>query len=234
MLHSLNELLGYQLNSLDGEIGRCKDFLFDDNGWVVRYMVVDTHKFLPLGKKVLISPISFAFPKSTDKGIPVNLSRQAIEHSPPLDEHQPISREYEIEFFKYYGYAYYWTGPGLWGTSQDPAYLADAKRLENADEMGSGGYLRSIKEVSDYNVQATDDVFGHVKDFIINDASWSIPFLLIDTGSWLQSGKKVLVPTAKVKAVEWLGRDVSLSLNRFDVEHCLEFNSIEELERKSA
>jgi hypothetical protein len=47
MLHSIKELKGYVIAAEDGEIGRCKDFLFDDRHWAIRYMVVDTRKWLP-------------------------------------------------------------------------------------------------------------------------------------------------------------------------------------------
>ena len=44
MLRSMDELKGYVLEAADGEIGRCKDFLFEDDSWTVRYMVADTSK----------------------------------------------------------------------------------------------------------------------------------------------------------------------------------------------
>ena len=61
MLRSVKSMEGYVLRATDGDIGRCKDFLFDDEFWTVRYMVADTRKWLP-GRKVLISPISLESP----------------------------------------------------------------------------------------------------------------------------------------------------------------------------
>jgi len=55
MLRSFNELKNYVLEAIDGEIGRCKDFLFDEKEWVIRFMVADTRQWLP-GSKVLVSP----------------------------------------------------------------------------------------------------------------------------------------------------------------------------------
>jgi len=55
MLRSIKEIYNYVLQAEDGEIGRCKDFLFDDEHWTVRYMVVDTGKWL-LGKKSAYIP----------------------------------------------------------------------------------------------------------------------------------------------------------------------------------
>ena len=47
MLRSLNEIIGYRIEASDGELGRAKDFSFDDLSWVVRYLVVDTGGFEP-------------------------------------------------------------------------------------------------------------------------------------------------------------------------------------------
>jgi hypothetical protein len=41
--------------SLDGEIGRVKEFYFDDLHWTVRYLVAETGNWLT-GRQVLISP----------------------------------------------------------------------------------------------------------------------------------------------------------------------------------
>ena len=51
------DLRGYALRAMDGLIGKVDDFYFDDEDWRIRYLVVDTGKWLS-GRKVLISPIS--------------------------------------------------------------------------------------------------------------------------------------------------------------------------------
>jgi hypothetical protein len=57
MLRSVNSMTGYRIMAADGKIGQCKDFLFDDQFWTIRYMVVNTGNWLT-GKKVLVSPVS--------------------------------------------------------------------------------------------------------------------------------------------------------------------------------
>jgi hypothetical protein len=56
MLYTAKTLHGYKLDSLDGEIGRVKEFYFDDKHWTIRYLVADTGNWLP-GRQVLISPV---------------------------------------------------------------------------------------------------------------------------------------------------------------------------------
>ena len=41
MLYKAKTLLGHTLHSLDGEIGKVKEFYFDDRHWAIRYLVAD-------------------------------------------------------------------------------------------------------------------------------------------------------------------------------------------------
>ena len=59
MLFALNGLIGCPVAAADGDVGSVKDFLFDDQNWKVRWMVVDTGHWLP-GRKVLIHPSAIA------------------------------------------------------------------------------------------------------------------------------------------------------------------------------
>jgi len=62
------------------------------------------------------------------------------------------------------------------------------------DKKAWDPHLRSTYNVSDYQIQAKDDDIGHVEDFIIDDETWAIRYLIIDTKNWWP-GKKVLVFT---------------------------------------
>ena len=46
MLRSVKQLYGAKLGASDGEIGHVKDFYFEDQNWVVRYLVADTGSWL--------------------------------------------------------------------------------------------------------------------------------------------------------------------------------------------
>ena len=45
-------LKGYQLESLDGEIGKVEEFYFDDHHWTIRYLVADTGNWLSQPGKI--------------------------------------------------------------------------------------------------------------------------------------------------------------------------------------
>lgn len=107
MLRSINELINYTLKAEDDEIGRCKDFLFDDRLWVVRYILADTGKWLP-GRKVLISLDWIESVSWLENEVKVDVTSEAIKNSPEFDPSQPVNREYEIVLYDYYGRPKYW------------------------------------------------------------------------------------------------------------------------------
>jgi sporulation protein YlmC with PRC-barrel domain len=88
MLHRVKELTGDTIAASDGEIGRVDEVYFDDEGWRVRYLVVDTGGWLA-GRKVLISPIAIDRSRSTESAIAVGLTREQVEHSPGIDADKP-------------------------------------------------------------------------------------------------------------------------------------------------
>jgi hypothetical protein len=232
MLRSVSELIDYFLEAEDGEIGRCKDFLFDDQKWTIRYMVADKRKWLP-GRKVLISPIALGEPEWSTRRFPVHLTRQQIEGSPSLDEDAPVSRQYEIRWFDYYGWPPYWTGGGLWGAAPYPSALF-LKRLEKVAEHGvepEESHLRSVKEVMGYRIQAVDDDIGHVDDFIVDEPEWILRYIVVDTRKWLPGGK-VLVSLSWIESVDWLTRSVAVDLSKEAVKESPRYHSGDPVNRE--
>jgi len=204
MLRSIDELNGYILEARDGDIGRCKDFLFDDLDWTVRYMVADTGRWLP-GRKVLISPLFLGDPAWESRHFPVVLTKEQIKEAPPLREDEPVSRQHEEVMFRYYGYPYYWAGNALWGPEATPWELqARVEAAAPPPERKTGGdpHLRSAGEVTGYHIQASDGEMGHVEDFILDDATWTLRYMVVDTRNWLP-GRKVLVAPAWVEDFDW-------------------------------
>jgi hypothetical protein len=80
MLQKARELGGYKLSARDGEIGKVKEFYFDDRSWIVRYLVADTGGWLS-GRRVLISPYALDEANIGNRVIPVDLTRTQIERS---------------------------------------------------------------------------------------------------------------------------------------------------------
>jgi len=220
MLQSIKELCGEKLGASDGEVGHVKDFYFDDRNWAVRYVVADTGSWLP-GRKVIISPHAFGSLHQTGKVLRVRLTRKQIEDSPSIESHKPVSRQYEEEYYQYYGWPCYWQGDGLWGMSGFPitplpspnnATVANRTKPAPAD-----AHLYSMQAVIGYHIEANDGLIGHVCDFMMDPQDWSIGELVIKTGHRF-SGKEVQIPTDKVDRISYDTSTVFVHLTKEAVE----------------
>lgn len=223
MLRNTSEITGYILRARDEDIGRCRDFLFDDDRWTIRYMVASTGGWLPK-QKVLVSPASIDDPEWKSRRLRLRLTKDRLESAPRLYEDEPVTRSYERIWARHHGLRAYWVGGGLWGAGAHPAALYGARH--EADDLApsstSDPCLRSTKEVTGYHIAALDGEIGHVEDFILDDQTWTIRYLVIDTRSWLPA-KKVLVSPAWVNDVSWAARKVYIDLTRESVKNAPEY-----------
>jgi hypothetical protein len=242
MLCSARELQGTAVEASDGRFGSIDAFLFDDVSWVIRYLTVDTGTWLP-GRRVLISPISI----DANHGgthLRVRLTREQIRNAPDIDTDQPVSRQMEVAFHGYYGYAPYWGGGAIWGSALYPAALSapapagPTATLEQREGNARHGraadpHLRSTQEVRGYHLEAIDGEVGHVDDFLIDNESWAIWRLVVDTSNW-PGGRSVLVSPAKVRAIEWGASRLHVEATKASIRAGPEFHEVELLRRRSA
>jgi hypothetical protein len=224
MLRSIKQLYGDKLGASDGEIGHVKDFYFDDQNWAIRYLVADTGSWLP-GRQVLISPHSLGILDQAGKVLRVNLTRKQIEDSPSIESHKPVSRRYEEEYYRYYGWPYYWQGDALWGMSGFPILELPVKPLPREPATVSGpqtnradAHLRSTKAVNGYHLRTGGATIGHVCDFMMDAQSWAIDQLLIKTGHRF-SGKEVVIQTKDVERISYDESTVFVNLTSEAVKH---------------
>ena len=211
MLNTAKTLRGYKIASRDGEIGTVKEFYFDDQHWTIRYLVADTGNWLT-GRVVLISPHALVGVKKAEQHVVVDLTKKQIEESPSLESDKPVSRQFEEAYLGYYGYSPYWVTPYMWGPSlyMSSDYGKWVKSTNNGEKSWDP-HLRSTQDVRGHRIQATDGEIGHVEDFIIDDETWEILYLIVDTRHWW-SGKKVLISTQWIERVSWDDANVFINL----------------------
>ncbi len=232
MLLSINELQGYPIHATDGDIGQVDQFYFDDEAWTVRYLVVDTGHWLT-GRRVLISPIVISGIDRETKTFNAGLTQEQIKNSPDIDTHRPVSRQHEMEYFNYYGWPYYWYGGGLWGGGYYPNALTMANALgaksvtgppAKSSEEQIDSHLRSTGAVANYHIEAADGEIGHVEDFIMDDQTWTIRYLVVDTRNWWP-GKRVLVPPQWTSRLNWAESRVYVDLDRESIKSAPEYEA---------
>jgi hypothetical protein len=235
MLRTISTLKGLTVSAIDGDIGSVYDVYFDGLRWTVRYFVVDTGTWLS-GRRVLISPMCVA--EVVGDRLNVGISKAKVEQSPSWDTEKPVSRQHEIAYSQYYDYPYYWTGPARWGLGWDPLTGVapvprpdpvqeeiQARERETADPS-----LHGARDVLGYYVQAADDDVGHVEDFLVDDGTWAIRYMVVDTRNWLP-GRKVVISPGWIKTVSWDNSRVYVDLSRAQVEAAPAYDPTVPMER---
>lgn len=228
MLRSANEIIGYHIRASDGVLGKLKDVLFDDHSWKVRYLHVDTGRWLP-GRQVLLSPESVIEPDWKQRVVAVQLTKQQIENSPDLRTDLPVSRQYEEALARYYQWAPYWMpGSGLFGGSPP---IPAASAASGSPRPRGDPHLRNVKEVKGYEIRARDQRIGHADDFIIDTSGWLLRYLVVDTRNWLP-GRKVLISPAWVTRVDWVEGQVGVDHTAEEIRKSPEYDPAESVNRE--
>ncbi len=217
MLINTKELYGRKLAAKDGEIGHVRDLYFDDTDWAARYVVVDAGTWLE-GRLVLLSPHAFGRIEADGRPIPVQLTRERIEKSPSFASHIPISRQYEREFFQYYGWPAYWQGGQLGGPGVLPVVmpvpLEPMGQGKAADSVDS--HLQGACSIEGFRVQAVDGPIGEVTGFMLDANDWSIRDVIVDAGHWY-AGRTVRIPVGEVERIGFDDSCVFVRLTKEDI-----------------
>jgi len=220
MIGSLKDLKGCTIAASDGNFGKVKDAYFDDSEWAVRYIVVDTGTLLP-GRKVLISPLFIASVDWDVAQVNVSRTREDVKNSPDIDFDKPVSRQQEEAYYRYYQTYGYWAGPFIWGPITYPAAQLRGRegseqlpeRMRRDDREVGDSHLRSVEEVTGYDIHALDGSIGHVEDLLFDDETWLIESMVVDTRNWLP-GKHVMIPPAWIEKVDWPERAAYVKADR--------------------
>ncbi len=231
MQHRISTMIGKAIRATDGDLGKVKEFYFDDATWTIRYMVAETGNWL-LGRKVLISLVALKNIDPESSALSVNLSCAQVRNSPDIDTERPVYRQHEEEIHKYYEWPMYWQG-GFGGTLGITPYpLFENSPPVNPPDSGrhDDHHLRSTRHVTGYHIHATDGEIGHVVDYIVDDEKWTVRYLVVDTGNWLP-GKSVLISPQWIRQVNWADSSVYLDRTRDSVKNSPEFDSADTIYR---
>jgi hypothetical protein len=253
MLRSMKDMEDYTIGATDGIIGQVKDFYFDDESWVIRYLVVETGETAPR-RRVLISPIAIGRPNWSEKILPVSITRLQVANSPDIDTDKPVSRQQEMGYLGYYGYGDYWGGGGLWGAGLYPDTLQAGWGIGSSADYqkqgtlnagmnagmkvagGAGGnradpHLRSGNAVMRYYVHANDGDIGHVVGLIVDEKSWAIRYLVVNTSNWWM-GHDVLIAPEWIDDVDWAESMVAVGLTRHAIKTSPPYDPATSLDRE--
>jgi hypothetical protein len=206
--------------------------------------VVDTGGWLTK-RRVLIPPHAIARLDAPGHRVAVSLTKRQVLESPTAETDRPVSRQDEKRLYDYYGFPYYWSGPYRWGLAPlgyGPGYplgtpatrqgfrSAVEEEVAARERAQADSHLRSAADVRGHKIQATDGPLGHVVDFLVEEDSLAIRYLVVDPVSWWP-GKHVLVSTEWIESVSWDAGTVEVSLTKQAVRSAPEFDPSAPLER---
>jgi hypothetical protein len=239
MLKTLLEMRGYRLRAIDKDLGSVEDFYFDDRVWKIRYLVADTGNWLP-GREVLIGQEGLGRSSWEDKVFPVMLTSAEIEDSPGIETDLPFSLQKEKELRLFFKWREYWNDevfiqPAGFrpmsvpaGAGVDPSLQSE---FNSSARLDANHHLRSANEVQGYYIQAKDGEIGHLDDFVVEDTTWGLRYLVVDTRNWLP-GKKVLISHKWVNSIDWNTQIVEVEMTRETIERSPEYDPDKPINRE--
>ena len=204
MLMGGSAFMGYAVGASDGPIGIVCDFPFDDTACKVRRLVVDTGRWLP-GRKVLIHPSATGPTELKRRRLPAILTKAQVKNRPVMRQDQPVSERRRPQPYDYYGWTPFEAVRSLSKKARWASLAASPLRRPNeAPEVRNAGLLargssapaRRGDCVAGYHAHAGDCGIGHVPDFLVGYAAWSIRYRIAARENWALEKDMLLSPYA--------------------------------------
>lgn len=214
MKRTLKSLFGLAVLGKDGDAGSVLDFFMDDRDWTVRCMVAGITGMLAGEHRVVISSEAFRFPgDAAGRAFPVALTSEQIRKSPELDFAEPITSGQQEALAAYYREP----------SDENRAAVYSASGLMPAGPAPRDDYiLLSLRELARYHVRTLEGESGAVRDVVVEDADWTVSYLVADTGGLL--GKKILISPHWIERVETPYSEVQTRLRRQALEESPAFD----------
>ncbi|MFW5883582.1 MAG: hypothetical protein ACOCVG_04365, partial [Verrucomicrobiota bacterium] len=171
-------------------------------------------------------PTSLGKPDFDEGHLPVALTKQQIEESPPLQADAPISLQHEMHLARHFGWPAYWDaaaftgGVGFYASPTSPQTHTNLKEQDEVPNIGqlerAGSALRSCQELGGYDILAADGEIGHIKDAYICLNDWAVHYLFATTRDWLP-GKKVVIAADWITEISFTEQRVRLGHTRNEI-----------------
>lgn len=232
MLRSLKDIEGYKVGATDGDIGHVKGFYFDDHHWTIRYLQVDTSGFWEAPNLVLISPAAFRQVEWATRRFHLAMSCDKVKRSPSFPMEGSPTRSYELDYYRYFNWPHYWGRSSAWGDWKTPQLMAAGASSHPSQEGGvDNANLRKVGDVVGCRIEGTDDELGKVEDFIVDDSTWAVRYVVVDTGNWW-SGKSVILASHWIERIEEKQGQVFVNMTRETIRNSPEWKPDQPVNRE--
>lgn len=216
MTAHVSGMLGQKLDASDGTVGAVRDLFFDEETWTVRYVVLETGKWLAK-REVLLPSANVIRENKNGVTLKTAASKQDVEKSPDVSLQKPVSREMELLLGKYWQWTPYWT-KGLTEEMAGNIESEATERTKKEMEALSESHLRSVVELQGYRVAASDMTLGEISDFLLTDDDWTIDAMVVDTRRWLPGGE-VQIDRHHLGGIHWAEETIAVDMKSDEVRH---------------
>ncbi|HUK33890.1 MAG TPA: PRC-barrel domain-containing protein [Vicinamibacterales bacterium] len=79
--------------------------------------------------------------------------------------------------------------------------------------------LHKFSKISGFHIHAVDGEIGHVDDFLLDESTWGLRYLVVDTSNWI-GGKRVLVSPQVVSGVDLERERIDVAMTREQIKGC--------------
>jgi hypothetical protein len=240
MLRSIKQLQGTPVLAEDGEIGSLHTVYFDNKIWKIHYLAIDTGGWLS-GRKTLVSPLVLNQLGWESDHLRIALHKAQLKDSPELDKVEPLIHLRDDKLLTSEdGPPLDHMGGGLFdeniiGLHPDSIMETIHAKIDvnpplSEEDDGETLHLRSSAHVIGYYIHAQDGDIGHVEDFLVDDTTWVIHYMVVDTRNWLP-GKNVLVSPHWIEQVDWNDSKVYVDLTQEAIENSPEYDPMAPVDR---
>lgn len=182
-----------------GIIGHVKDCYFDDEAWVVRYLVVDTGAWLS-SRKVLISPVAIGQPDWSAKVLPVSITKARVKDSPDIDTDKPVSRQQEKSYL----------------TSGNPVH--DDPHLRSANAVMKYHIHATDGDIGHVQGLLVDEKSWAIRFVIVNASNWWVGHQVLIAPEWIDdvywANSKIMVDLTRQAVKDSPHYDADTPLSR--------------------
>ncbi len=121
--------------------------------------------------------------------------------------------------------------PGNLTMAQEVGAELEDHRRDEVKDAAEDSHLRSCKTVLGYRIEATDGEIGHVENMLVDDQSWAIRYLIVNTSNWW-GGHQVLIAPPWISQVNWPDATVSIDLPRESIKNSPPYDAAKAFDRQ--
>jgi hypothetical protein len=193
LVRDISTLIGAPAFATDGETGRVRDFLFDDQSWRIRFLVLDAGNWLRR-RDVILPASALELPDWQSRTLRVRLTSAEVRKCPDIDSEKPVYRQQELAMREYFGALACWID-AEYGLGSGPSWV------KYPSLPGEDSHLRSVRHLIGYRVRAAGGYVGRLNGFLMDKDNWRLSYA--EAGASHPQHRTVAVPIHQIDRISW-------------------------------